>query len=125
MGPRKPETGTLPSLFRGSVFVMLPGEEHTMRRLLATGTVIAFALAFATGALVAEDKTPPEKITYEAKPGPVTFDHPKHVEAVKRGQEVLRRVSCGRRDVVREEGQLSEVSREEACVGSQEGHRPG
>ena len=43
-----------------------------MRRRLATGTVLAFGLASAPGALVAE-----------AKPGPVTFDHPKHLEAVK------------------------------------------
>jgi len=55
-----------------------------MRRFFASGTVIAFGLAFATGALVAEDKKPPEKITYEAKPGPVTFDHTKHVEAAKK-----------------------------------------
>ncbi len=54
-----------------------------MRRLLASGTLIVFGLVFATNALVAEDKKPPEKITYESKPGPVTFDHTKHAEAVK------------------------------------------
>jgi len=56
-------------------------EEDTMRTLIAAGTVIAFALA--AGAILAEDKKPPEKVTYEAKPGPVTFDHAKHVERVK------------------------------------------
>jgi c(7)-type cytochrome triheme protein len=56
-------------------------EEDTMRTLIAAGTMIAFALA--AGAILAEDKKPPEKVTYEAKPGPVTFDHAKHVERVK------------------------------------------
>lgn len=53
-----------------------------MRKWIAVGTAIAFALSL--GVIVAEDKKPPEKITYEAKPGPVTFDHAKHVEAVKK-----------------------------------------
>jgi c(7)-type cytochrome triheme protein len=53
-------------------------EENAMRKLIAAGTMVVFALA--TGAIVAEDKKPPDKITYEAKPGPVAFDHAKHVE---------------------------------------------
>jgi c(7)-type cytochrome triheme protein len=57
-------------------------EENTMRTLIAAGTMIAFALA--TGAIVAEDKKPPEKVTYDAKPGPVTFDHAKHVEKLEK-----------------------------------------
>jgi c(7)-type cytochrome triheme protein len=52
-----------------------------MRKLIAAGTMIAFAVAM--GTILAEDKKPPEQITYEAKPGPVTFDHAKHAERVK------------------------------------------
>jgi c(7)-type cytochrome triheme protein len=52
-----------------------------MRKLIATGTALAFALTM--GAMLAEDKKPPAQLTYEAKPGPVTFDHAKHVERVK------------------------------------------
>lgn len=52
-----------------------------MRTLIAAGTTIAFALAM--GAIFAEDKKPPEKLTYESKSGPVTFDHAKHAERVK------------------------------------------
>jgi len=52
-----------------------------MRKLITVGAMIAFVLA--TGAILAEDKKLPEKITYEAKLGPVTFDHAKHVEVVK------------------------------------------
>ncbi len=55
-----------------------------MTRLLSAGTLIAIGLVFAAGGLVAEDKTPPEKVTFEAKPGPVTFDHAKHIDAVKK-----------------------------------------
>ena len=42
------------------------------------------ALVFATGAILAEGKLPADKLTYEAKPGVVTFDHAKHVEAAKK-----------------------------------------
>jgi c(7)-type cytochrome triheme protein len=52
-----------------------------MRKLVAVGTMIAFALAF--GAILAEDKKPPATITFENKQGPVTFDHAKHVTAAK------------------------------------------
>jgi len=52
-----------------------------MRTQIAFGTMIAFALAM--GATLAEDKKPPESITYEAKNGPVAFDHAKHAERVK------------------------------------------
>ena len=55
-----------------------------MRRFLASSTVIVVGLAFAASTLAAEDKKPLERITYDAKPGPVTFDHPKHIEAVKK-----------------------------------------
>ena len=57
-------------------------EEDTMKKGIATLTLIVFALAL--GAIVAEDKKPPDKVTYEAKPGPVTFDHAKHTEAAKK-----------------------------------------
>jgi len=52
-----------------------------MSKLIAAGTMIAFALA--AGAILAEDKKAPDTVTYEAKPGPVTFDHARHVEASK------------------------------------------
>jgi len=53
-----------------------------MKKFVAVGTMIAFALA--TGAILAEDKKePPATITFEAKPGPVTFDHAKHTERAK------------------------------------------
>jgi c(7)-type cytochrome triheme protein len=52
-----------------------------MRKLIAACTIVAFALAF--GAILAEDKKPPATITFEAKPGPVTFDHAKHADRVK------------------------------------------
>jgi len=69
--------------FHGRVFARLLDEENTMKRFLASSTVIVFGLAFVPSAPAAEDKKPPETITYEAKPGTVTFDHPKHIEAVK------------------------------------------
>jgi c(7)-type cytochrome triheme protein len=53
-----------------------------MRKLIAVGVMIAFVLA--TGTILAEDKKAPEKITFEAKPGPVTFDHAKHVEKLNK-----------------------------------------
>lgn len=57
-----------------------------MKRLVGLGTLVVFALA--TGAIVAEDKKPPESVTYDAKPGPVTFNHAKHVEAAKQDCKV-------------------------------------
>ena len=47
-----------------------------------------FAVVVAAGTLFAEDKKAPEKITYAAKPGEVTFDHAKHVEAAKKDCKV-------------------------------------
>ena len=52
-----------------------------MKKLIALGTVISLALV--AGAMLAEDKKPPETIVYEAEPGPVTFDHAKHAERAK------------------------------------------
>ena len=89
-------------------------QEDTMKRWLATGTVLAFGLAFATGALVAEDKTPPDKLTYEAKRGP---GHDGPPQSPRGRQETLRRVSCRPGNVVCEQGPLSDVSHQESRVG--------
>jgi c(7)-type cytochrome triheme protein len=52
-----------------------------MKKVFAVLAV--FAVVVAAGTLFAEDKKAPEKITYAAKPGEVTFDHAKHVEKAK------------------------------------------
>jgi c(7)-type cytochrome triheme protein len=55
--------------------------EDAMKTSTALGTL--FALGILTGAVVAESKKPPDVMTFEAKNGPVTFDHKKHSERVK------------------------------------------
>jgi c(7)-type cytochrome triheme protein len=64
----------------------LPGRnrEDTMTKRMAVAVGTLASLVFMTGAIFAEGKLPPDKITYEAKPGAVTFDHVKHVEAAKK-----------------------------------------
>jgi len=53
-----------------------------MKRTLAVA--IAFGLIVATGAALAEGKKEaPGPLVFEAKPGNVTFDHAKHLAAVK------------------------------------------
>ena len=41
------------------------------------------AIAFLTGGLVGQPKTPPTKLVFEAKPGAVTYDHAAHVKREK------------------------------------------
>lgn len=52
-----------------------------MKKVFAVLAV--FAVVVAAGTLFAEEKKAPEKITYTAKTGDVTFDHAKHVEKAK------------------------------------------
>ena len=52
-----------------------------MKKVLAVLAV--FAVVVAAGTLFADDTKGPEKVTYTAKPGDVTFDHAKHVEKAK------------------------------------------
>jgi len=63
--------------------VVFPGNpgigERTMRRLLFATTLLATLLA--AGAMVAQDA--PRTLTFEAKPGTVTFNHAAHVERAK------------------------------------------
>jgi c(7)-type cytochrome triheme protein len=54
-----------------------------MRKGIALATAIGLVLAVSM--VLAEDKKEaPAQIVYEAKNGPVTFDHAKHVEAAKK-----------------------------------------
>lgn len=53
-----------------------------MRKAVALAA--AFAIASAFGVLIAAEKQAPAQIVFEAKNGAVTFDHAKHVEAVKK-----------------------------------------
>jgi len=52
-----------------------------MRKALVV--LAALAIVAAAGSLFAEEKEAPAKLVFEAKPGTVTFDHAKHVEAAK------------------------------------------
>ena len=50
------------------------------KTLLITVTLLA---VMAAGIIYAGEKAPPETLTFDAKPGAVTFTHAKHAEAVK------------------------------------------
>jgi len=54
-----------------------------MRKVLALAAALAVASAFGV-APAAEKKEAPAQIVFEAKPGAVTFDHAKHIEAAKK-----------------------------------------
>jgi c(7)-type cytochrome triheme protein len=54
-----------------------------MRKLYASLLLLIALLLIAGFALLAQDKKPPEKIVFEAKPGNVTFVHATHLKAVK------------------------------------------
>ena len=52
-----------------------------MRKLY---TALLLLLMFVVSlALLGQDKKPPEKLVFEAKPGKVTFDHTTHLKAAK------------------------------------------
>ena len=51
------------------------------RYLAACSAALCFSLLSGTGAF-ADDKKPQEKLTFQAKPGKVTFDHEAHAKRV-------------------------------------------
>ena len=53
-----------------------------MRKLYTTLLLFSISIIAAL-ALLGQDKKPPEKIVFEAKPGNVTFVHATHLKAVK------------------------------------------
>lgn len=47
------------------------------------GAICIFALAAAVAALAAEEKTAPDKLVFQSKPGNIVFDHSAHAKREK------------------------------------------
>ena len=77
--PDEPNLTVCPC-FSGSNRPSLPYYDSRMRKLYTTLWLI---LMIAGLALLGQDKKPPEKIVFQAKPGNVTFVHATHIRAAK------------------------------------------